>query len=142
MKIYVIDWCMISTIILISWILVCHFHRPNTPAFTDANCIRALIGEYAEDDYYGMTLMAHAIRNRGTLKGVYGFYAKHIKKEPKKIWITATLAWEEAKRYKLDLVSGATEWRSIEDVRRGHAPNGMWLVKIYNGTYFYKNPSK
>lgn len=114
--------------------------RKSVPEFTDKNCIQAIVGEYGKEDIYGMKLIAHAIRNRGTLEGVYGFNAKHIHKEPKNVWVLASLAWYES-AYEQDPLRGAHEWRSVNDVRKGHTPNQMWLVKIYNGMYFYKQPN-
>ena len=75
-----------------------YLKRHLVPAFTDDNCIRAIVGEYAvENDYTTMKLIAHAIRNRKTLKGVYGFYAKHSNKESRSIWVTAACAWFDSK---------------------------------------------
>lgn len=117
--------------------LILWLRHPRVPAFTDENCIRAMVGEYAVNDYYGMTLLAHALRNRGTLKGVYGFYAKHIKTEPKEIWMTASLAWFESKNF-IDPVQGAKEWRSRQDIHRGKVPHKMKLIKVYSGMYYFK----
>lgn len=109
-----------------------------TPAFTNENCIQAIVGEYAKYDYKGMGLMAHAIRNRGTLKGVFGFYAAHVQREPKNIWVNASLAWFESKTEK-DPLHGADEWRSSQDVERNRTPKHCKFIKFYNGIYFYKN---
>lgn len=133
-------WFLISLAMILIWVGICEIHR-RVPPFTDDNCIRALLGEYSLKDPYGLSLMAHAIRNRGTLKGVYGFHAAHVDHEPKIVWELASLAWFESENAH-DPIRGASEWRSVNDVRRGHIPRGMYLVKIYNGTYFYKNPSK
>ena len=115
--------------------------RHTIPAFNDDNCIRALIGEYATSDNKGMKLMAHAIRNRGTLKGVYGFNAPHVDRENKNTWIDATFAWLESAN-EVDPLDGANEWRSIADIERHGAPKGFTFVKFYDGIYYYKPTAK
>lgn len=78
--------------------------------FTDENCIRACIGEASGEGYQGLLAVACAIRNRGTLKGVYGVNAKHVDKEPKWVWDRARKAWEESANK--DITNGATHWES------------------------------
>ncbi len=109
------------------------------PDFTDDNCIRAIVGEFDKNDYQGLRLMAHAIRNRGTLKGVKGFPASFLNHTQKMVWVTASLAWFDTFN-EYDILEGATEWRNTEDVRRGKTPYNMQLVKVYKGLYFYKKP--
>lgn len=111
--------------------------KNRTPEFNDTNCVRAIIGEYAVNDYKGLKLIAHAIRNRGTLRGVYGFYAKHINEEPKEIWVEASLAWVDSAN-EFDPLDGANEWRSQIDLKKHGRPKRFTLTKIYNGIYFYK----
>jgi hypothetical protein len=117
--------------------LLYNFNRHKTPLYTDANCIRAMVGEYNESDPVGLKLMAHAIRNRKTLKGVYGYYNKNVYKTPKEIWITATLAWHNSKR-EMDPLNGASEWRSYDDLRRQRFPRNLKPVYRYKTTFFYK----
>ena len=125
-------------IILGAMILGFTLKERQVPLFTDDNCIRAIVGEYArEDDYYGTKLMAHAIRNRKTLRGVYGFYARHSDHESKKVWENASLAWFDSLN-EFDPLHGATEWRSIDDVRKHGHPKHFVLVEICNGTFYYK----
>ena len=133
-------WITVAFIAAVAWIFISEKTR-RVPEFTDANCIRALVGEYARDDYYGMKIMAHAIRNRKTLKGVYGYCAKHSKKESRHIWILASLAWFDSEKEK-DPLQGAAEWRSRDDLSEHSIPKGMALVKIYDGNYYYKHITK
>lgn len=116
-----------------------NFDKRKVPEFNDANCIRALVGEYAINDEYGMSLLAHALRNRGTLKGVYGFSAKHVLKESENIWTLAALVWLGS-NFNADPVRGANEWRSFQDIKRHGMPK-LKLIKIYDGIYFFKNPA-
>lgn len=116
--------------------LILFAKRP--PLFTDDNCIRAVVGEYAVHDYEGMKLLAHAIRNRKSLKGVYGFYAAHILRENKDIWVIASCAWFDSLN-EFDPLNGASEWRSYGDLQKGLKPKGMKLMQVHNGLYYYKN---
>uniref|UniRef100_A0A6M3KL63 Cell wall hydrolase n=1 Tax=viral metagenome TaxID=1070528 RepID=A0A6M3KL63_9ZZZZ len=43
-----------------------------------------------------MLAVAVGIRNRGTLKGVYGVKAKHVDREPSWVWDLAARAWKES----------------------------------------------
>jgi len=132
--VFIVSFFMLCSVILGRQII----KKNKVPPFTDENCIQAIVGEYAaEDDYYGMKLLAHAIRNRKTLKGVNGFYAKHVKSESKIVWENASLAWFDSLN-EWDPLSGANEWRSTVDVMQYGQPSGFALVKICNGTFYYK----
>lgn len=74
-------------------------------------CIRAIVGEASDQGYLGMLAVASGIRNRGTLRGVYGVKAKHVDKEPKWVWDMARKAWEESEHNR---VHSATHWESIK----------------------------
>lgn len=104
--------------------------------YTNDQAITAIVGEYSVKDEYGMRLFAHAIRNRGTLKGVYGLHAKHVKYEPKIIWQLAALAWFESAR-ELDITYGADSWYSTDDVQKVGWPEGKVVTVFHNGTYFF-----
>lgn len=96
--------------------------------------VRAVMGEASGEGFTGMKAIACAIRNRGTLKGVYGLRAKHIDKEPKRVWDMAQKAWEESA--KEDITNGATHWGSkIVDKE--------WIKKMERSgfvkTFEYKN---
>jgi spore germination cell wall hydrolase CwlJ-like protein len=78
------------------------------PSFSDQNCIRAIVGEAAGQSYREKLAIAGALRNRGTLAGVYGFRAQHVAHEPRSVWNDARRAWEGSQR--VDLSAGATFW--------------------------------
>lgn len=107
---------------------------PSLPAGGVASNIRAIIGEASGEGFTGMKAIACAIRNRGTLKGVYGVNAKHVDKQPKWVWDMAKKAWEESETN--DITDGATHWGSkIVDKE--------WIAKMersgYVKTFEYKN---
>lgn len=74
--------------------------------------VRAIIGEASGEGFKGMQAVGEAIRNRGTLHGVYGAKAKHVDLEPEWVWKRAEKAWEASA--KSDLVKGASFWESTE----------------------------
>lgn len=95
---------IITTLLL--FIILC----TTVHAYTEQEYVRAIIGEASGEGYNGMLAVACAIRNRGTLKGVYGLNAKHINKQPRWIWDLAYKAWIES--IKNDITNGATHWES------------------------------
>ena len=78
----------------------------------DKRAIRAIIGEASGEGYTGMLAIAGAIRNRGTLQGVYGERAKHIDKQPQWVWAQAEKAWKESAGN--DITAGADHWGSVQ----------------------------
>lgn len=105
--------------------------------FTDDQAIACIVGEYAQNDIYGMKLIAHAIRNRGTLHGVYGLTARHNKKETGYIWRLASLAWFESAGED-DVTQGADSWYSVADYIKYGTPSDKQFLFKYRGTIFYK----
>ena len=81
--------------------------------------VKSIIGEAENQGYEGMLAIAHAIRNRGTLKGVYGFNAPRVKHHlySMKILQEATLAWEQS-AIDFDITHGATGWGNQDDVNK------------------------
>lgn len=102
--------------------------------------IRAIIGEAAGEGYEGMLAVACAIRNRGTLRGVYGIKAKHIDRESKLTWILAERAWDESER--VDVVDGATHWESTDFKRPVWAKNMSVTARIGKHVFYKKNEGK
>lgn len=81
------------------------------PAYTEAQAVRAIIGEASNQGYEGMLAVACAIRNRGTLRGVYGLKAKHVDQQPDWVWARARKAWKESAER--DITGGADHWENI-----------------------------
>lgn len=74
-----------------------------------------IIGEAEDQGYDGMYAVAHAIRNRGTLKGVYGCKASRVVmgKYDNSTYKLAKKAWKESEHGE-DPTKGATHWESID----------------------------
>lgn len=95
--------------------------------------ILAVIGEAENQGYKGMLAVSCAIRNRGTLKGVYGLINPRITthKYSYKIYDMATRAWFAS--YYTDITNGATNW---ENVKAFGCPS--WMKRCVE-TYRYKD---
>lgn len=81
---------------------------------TEAQATRAILGE-AMPNYEAMHDIASAIRNRGTLKGVYGVRSKNWDKASPKLRTLAKQAWAHSAYY--DSVNGAECWLSEYDIK-------------------------
>lgn len=83
-------------------------------AVPDKSAVLAIIGEAENQGADGMLAVACAIRNRGTLKGVYGVKAPRVVKGlySKKTYQMAEKAWNDSKR--VDVTNGATHWENIK----------------------------
>jgi spore germination cell wall hydrolase CwlJ-like protein len=82
---------------------------------TDADAVRAIIGEAANQGNRGMLAVACAIRNRdkagaSPLAGVYGLQARHVDHEPAWVWARARAAWIRSAT--ADITAGATHWEN------------------------------
>ena len=74
---------------------------------------RAIVGEAAGESYQVKVCIASAIRNRGTLHGVYGLNARNIDHQPKWVFKHADSAWKESAKH--DYALGCTMFGSVED---------------------------
>ena len=155
------DWMAIGIVSFIA-LLVCTIAHAEV---NEEQAIRGVIGE-SLTDYNSMLAIACAIRNRGTLDGVYGVNAvidhngqlvRVIKKktgtiyEPIswEIYNMANKAWyvsgdhEELNGPYVDVVKGATHWLSDYDLKHCRPAMTNWRFKYietaYIGqTHFYK----
>lgn len=108
----------------------------------DNEAIKAILGESLHDDK-AMEAMAHALRNRDTLEGVYG-------REPSlshvsgKLWQRASKAWFNSGS-SVDITLGATNWLSDYDIKHAHRDiswRKRMIETLYVGqTHFYKERS-
>lgn len=117
-------------------------------AFTDDEAIRAIIGEDATEN--GQVAVAHAIRNRGTLTGVYGLRAvkwsgNGLKRYKKGIvvesitpetWQRASKAWFES-AYMPDVTKGADHWEGVK-FKKPYWTKGMADCGVFGENRFYR----
>lgn len=110
----------------------------STPKLDDQHAIKAIIGEAENQGYQGMYLVACAIRNRGTLKGVAGVNGKHVNKASASIWQQASKAWHESENGP-DLTYGATIWQNSYDLNHSRMNfDKLDCTTIHGGHYFFK----
>lgn len=100
------------------------------------DAVRAIIGEAGGQGRRGMLYIACALRNRGTLNGVYGFKAKHVDKEPEWVWELARAVWKQSE-YE-DISNGATHWENIKAYGVPYWVKSMNKVAEYKDHVFYK----
>jgi len=129
---YIIPSIIISLILLLSLFCCCRVVHAET--ISDDLAIKAIMGEARGEGYKGMLAVACAIRNRGTLKGVYGVNAKFTEKEY--VWDMAKRAWAESE-FK-DIADGATHWESDRFKEPYWAKDMIKTVKIGHHQ-FYKS---
>lgn len=103
---------MLSLLVLV-W-LVHHMTHPKLPMMAK-DYVQAIVGEAADQDEDTMICVADALRNRGTLKGVNGYKAKHIWFEKDVTWQRAWLAWMISARQP-DKVHGAKNFGTANDL--------------------------
>lgn len=105
------------------------------------DAVHAIIGEAENQGYVGMLAVACAIRNRGTLKGVYGLHAKRVvnHKYSVKTEDMAIKAWAEANIH--DITKGATGWGNADDLDQ-FAQCKWWrncsITFMYKDHWFYR----
>lgn len=105
--------------------------------------VKALVGEAVGQQDAELEAHAFALKNRGTLRGVYGLRAPHVRREPPSSFARAGKFWKRALSGTKDPVAGRTEWRSEYDLRkmrrRGQTPRSQGLydpIKIGDTTFF------
>jgi len=97
--------------------------------------VRAIIGEASNQGYDGMLAVACGIRNRDTLKGVYGLKAKHVDNEPQWVWDLATKAWLESKDNR---IHSGTHWENIKAFGKPYWADSMVEVYRHKDHIFYE----
>ena len=100
---------MVLSAVLV-FIFACTAHAEEIPK---ERAVNAIIGEAEGEGYEGMLAVACAIRNRGTLKGVYGETARRVREHlyGAKVFVNAVRAWEESSHEdNCAFIGGATHW--------------------------------
>lgn len=84
---------------------------------TDEKAIRAIIGEAENQGADGMRAVAHAIRNRGHLGGVYGSRSARYRLCSRATRRQAEDAWKRS-GYERDITNGAQYWGTEADIKK------------------------
>lgn len=125
-----------ALIALILWLFVCvaAWGQIAEASVTEYQAIRAIVGEAENQGLEGMTAVAEAIRNRGSLRGVYGA-KRDLSNTPKWVFEQAREAWRLSKSS--DLVHGADHWEST-DFKTPYWAKGAILAAHIGKHKFYK----
>jgi hypothetical protein len=123
---------------LLSLVLLVGFraHAGSVPALTEPLALRAIIGEAANQGQQGMLAVACALRNRGSLQGVYGLNNPVVMKQPAWVWEHARLAWSESATH--DITGGATHWENVGAFGRPYWTKDMVETVVIKDHRFYK----
>lgn len=112
-------------------------YQLSSAAVSERDAVRAIIGEAANQPYVGQVAVACAIRNRGTLQGVFGLKAKHVDQQPAWVWERARKAWaESAKR---DITNGSSHWENVRAFGRPYWAASMTKTVLVKDHQFYRN---
>lgn len=124
-------------IIVIIFLIITCVGLADAGEIPKAQAVRAIIGEASNQGKKGMLAIACAIRNRGTLRGVYGVKAKHVDNEPKWVWDRAERAWDQSAR--TDITGGADHWENVKAFGEPYWAKSMVKTVIIGDHQFYKS---
>lgn len=129
---------VVSSIILSGVIIFIsgEFNKAFPYEISEATAVRCIIGEAGNQGEHGMIVLAEALRNRGTTKGVYGCNAKHIDKEPKWVWELALASWRASAS--TGFTKGADHWENTKTFGEPYWAKSMVMTYEYKDHRFYK----
>lgn len=127
---------MLAGCVLVALVLMCCCAK-GCKAYTDQDAINAVIGEAEGEGYNGMLAVSGAIRNRGTLHGVYGLHAPRVTghKYSLNTLQLATRAWNDSMH--IDASHGAKYWEGTAFPLPYWARN-MQVTAIIGNQKFFK----
>jgi len=106
----------------------------------ETDAIRAIVGEAANQGPEGMLAVAGAIRNRGTLHGVYGLHNPCVDQQPAWVWQNARTAWSASLTN--DITHGATAWENTQAFGTPYWAKSMQpTAKIGDQQFYSQRPA-
>lgn len=107
--------------------------------FSDHDAILSVIGEAENQGFEGMLAVSHAIRNRGTLKGVFGLAAPRVKqhKYTEITYKQARKAWMDS-AHTPDITNGATNWENESNFGIPYWAHDMKMVAVIGDHVFMR----
>lgn len=127
----VLPWVIQLIITIFAILLICG----NAFAFTSEQAERCIVGEAASEGFEGMVAVGEAIRNRMTLKGVYGCKSDLYDREPQWVRDKAKDAWEASATS--NLVKGADHWENVKAFGKPYWADSMELKATVGNHNFY-----
>lgn len=119
--------------------------RNKTPQLTTKNAILSIIGEAENQGAKGMLAVACAIRNRGTLSGVYGLNAPRVRghKYSQSTYTTALKVWNQsAIPQSCGFIGSADGWENITAFGSPSWVRYSTLTAVIGDHRFYKQNTK
>lgn len=137
-KISLIDLMMVLAIISMLIVILLCPKKASAAEIPEKQAVLAIIGEAENQGQMGMLAVACAIRNRGSLKGIFGMRSSRVvqHKYSKEIYEDALKAWRDSANH--DITRGATHWENIKAFGRPYWVNGMIETYVYKDHVFYK----
>ena len=105
-------------------------------AIPDSAAVRAILGEGANQTYQAMLGIACAIRNRGSLQGVYGVENPAARRAPARVAARALRAWTASAGH--DITGGCHYFGSPQDAAYFHHRLHYRAVLRIGDITFYK----
>lgn len=102
--------------------------------------VRAIIGEAANQGPRGMLAVAGAIRNRGTLRGVYGLHNPIVQSPSPLALAQARHAWSQSATN--DITLGATHWENTKAFGKPYWAANMIVTTNIGSHTFYREKSR
>lgn len=133
---------VIGGIVLCALMLISSCKVAHAAEIPQEKAVKAIIGEAENQGFQGMLAIAHALRNRGTLRGVYGLNSPRVKHHlySAKTLAMAQKAWEQS-AFDFDLTHGSTGWGNSKDGQefaKAKWWNNCVVVFRYKQHFFYK----
>lgn len=123
---------LIASLFILSLILWISHETRAHQKLQDKDYVTAIVGEAANQDFSTMVCIAHALRNRGNLTGVYGYTAEHVWTENYPVWHRAWAAWDIS-AHEPDELHGAKNFGSTEDLK----DSGITADMIQCGDFYF-----
>jgi spore germination cell wall hydrolase CwlJ-like protein len=111
----------------------------SSTAYAEQKEVLCVIGEAEGEGFEGMYAVAHGLRNRGHLKGVYGCNAPRVinKMYSSKTLDLARKAWADSKLGE-DPTKGATLWENVVAFGKPSWYNGVEITSVIGSHTFFK----
>lgn len=124
--------------VIFLFVLLCcgYVHVMTHPVLHDRDYVRAIVGEASNQTEDTMICIAHALRNRGNIEGVYGYNAEHVWNESGATWHKAWIAWELAGN-EADVTHGARNFGTASDLAKYDLTENLLIKRKCGDFYFY-----
>lgn len=132
-------WCFIVFLMMVLCATTSHADSLIRYTLIDSAAIRAIIGEAEGEPFQGKVAVACAIRNRGSLQGVYGKTAPRViqNKFSQKTYLQSVQAWEISKDPEsCEFIQGADHWEGDKFKRPEWSKRMTKTAHIGNQTFY------